>query len=268
VRVASVVVVAIAVALGGAGLAPAKEGARARLTAALALAAAPGATVTVHWTVDVPGSDGRREPFNAVGMFVRLLSRIGAASTIGFATPTAHTDGRYSARVSVPAGGIGGIRTGLRGSTDIFFPLENDPFTSPAGVRCDVAPVQTTLAAFDRAYNSGNLFRLDQLFSRDGFVWYSSGGPGVRRLSDARDRSTLVSYFRRRHGVRDRLSTLGFRFNGYDRTRELANFEWRGQRRADDFGGGAWFGLLGKGALDCSKAPITIAALSLGGPAR
>jgi hypothetical protein len=262
------VVAIVAIALAGADLAPAKEGARARLTAVPSLAAAPGTTVSVHWKVDVPASNGRREPFNAVGMFVRLLSGTGAASTIGFATPTAHADGRYSAEVRTPPGGIGGIRVGLRGSTDIVFPVENDPFTSAAGVRCDVAAVQTTLAAFARAYNSGDLRLLDRIISRDGFVWYSSGGPGARRLPGAKDRATLIPYFRRRHGVRDRLSVLGLRFNGYDRARELANFEWRGKRRADDFRGGEWFGLLGKGALDCSKRPITIAVLSLGGPAR
>jgi len=85
----------------------------------------------VSWTVYVPEGNGHR-PFNAIGMFVRLLSRTGAPATIGFASATAHPDGRYAGDVSVPEGGIGGIRMGLRGTTDISFPLENDSFTCTA----------------------------------------------------------------------------------------------------------------------------------------
>jgi hypothetical protein len=251
-----------------AAAAPAKEGARARLTAALPVGAAPGMTVDVQWTVYVPEGGGGRQPFNANGMFVRLLSRSGASATIAFAAAGEHSDGRYAAVVRVPAGGIGGVRIGLRGTTDVLFLLENDPFRSRGGVRCDVAALRATLAAFANAYNRGDLPRLDGLFSRENFVWYSSGGPGVRRLSEASDRATLIPYFRRRHRFADRLSPLAFRFNGYEPQRELGHFEFSGRRRADDFRGGSWFELAGKGALDCSKPPLTIAVISLGGPPR
>lgn len=272
-RLGLVVAVVALGALAAAAIAPTKEGARAHLTTTLPLDAAPGTTIRVGWTVDVPDGGGGRQPFNAIGMFVRLISRTGAPATIGFASATAHSDGRYAAEVRVPAGGIGGIRVGLRGSADgksadLYFPLENDPFTSPGGVRCDVATVSGTLRAFVRAYNRGDLRRLDELFSREHFVWYSSGGPGVRRLSDAENRATLIAYFRRRHRQGDRLSLLTLRFNGYESQRDLGHFELSGTRRADDFRGGRWFRLLGKGALDCSNPPVTIAALSLGGPAR
>jgi hypothetical protein len=104
VRLALVVVAVSVTALVAGTLVSAKEGARAHLTTALPLGAAPATTIRVEWTVDVPdGSTGRR-PFNAIGMFVRLLSRTGAPSTLGFASPTAHEDGRYAADVSVPRG--------------------------------------------------------------------------------------------------------------------------------------------------------------------
>ncbi len=262
VRLALVIVAISVTALAAGTRASAKEGARAQLTTALPLDAAPATTIRVEWTVDVSDASGGRRPFNAIGMFVRLLSRTGAPSTTGFASATAHEDGRYAADVSVPAGRIGGLRMGLRGSTDIFFPLENDPFTSPGGVRCDVAALRTTLTAFVRAYNRGDLDRLDQLFSREHFVWYSSGGPARS------DRDALIPNLRRRYHRGDRLRSVTFRFNGYERERNVGHFELRAERRADDLRDGSWFPTVGKGALDCSKPPVTIAVMFLGGPGR
>jgi hypothetical protein len=102
---------------------------------------------------------------------------------IGFGSATAHEDGRYDARIAVPTGGIGGVRSGLRGSTDILFPVVNDPF-----IRCDAAAVASILRHFVRAFNARNAKRLDKLFSREHFAWYSSAAPGKRTLSGAADR--------------------------------------------------------------------------------
>jgi len=113
-------VLAMVVALIAVGSAVAKEGAQAHLLAPLPAHPAPGTAITVHWTVDVPGDDGKRVPFGAIGMFVRLIGASGA-STIATAP---QTDGPpYSVRIRVPRGGIRVIRFGLHGSTDIFFPL-------------------------------------------------------------------------------------------------------------------------------------------------
>lgn len=261
----TVIGVAALVALAVTALAPAKEGARATLTTRVPLAAAPGTTIRVGWIVNVPDRHGVARPFNAIGMFIRLLSRTSVPATTGFASATGHPDGRYVATVEVPQGGIGGIRLGLRGTTDAFFPLTNDPFAS-AAARCDVATSRVTLAAFVTAYNRGELKRLDRLFSRERFAWYSSPEPGARLREAAEKRETLARYFRQRHLREDRLKLLVLRFNGYDSRRELGHFELKGQRRAADFRGGRWFDLGGKGALDCSKAPVTIAVMSLGGP--
>jgi hypothetical protein len=74
-----------------------------------------------------------------------------------------------------------------------------------------------------------------------------------------------MPYFRLRHRQGDRLILRMYRFNGYERQRNLGHFELGGQRRADDFEGGRWFSFVGKGALDCSKPPVTVAVMSLGG---
>jgi hypothetical protein len=114
-----------------------KEGITARLLAPVRVDARPGETITVAWALAGPDEGGRRRPFNAIGVFVRLLSAGGGKATIGFATPDAHPDGRYDATVAVPEGGIGGLQIGLRGEndagpSDALFPLENDPFLAPA----------------------------------------------------------------------------------------------------------------------------------------
>lgn len=263
-RLAHLFVVASVAVLAAAAVAPAKEGARARLATTLPLDAAPATRIRVGWTVHVMDDKRGRVPFNAIGMFVRLLSATGARSTTAFASATAHPDGRYAADAVVPAGGVGGVRIGLRGTTDVLFPVDNDPFTSAGGARCDVAAVRAKLAAFVRAYNLGDARRLDRLFSHERYVWYSSGRPGIRRGRDARNRDTLLRYFRERHRRGDRLALVAWRFNGY--ASELGHFELAARRRADDFRGGRWFAIAGKGALDCSRPPVTIAALSVGGP--
>jgi hypothetical protein len=97
----------------------------------------PGEQLTVVWTLAGTDEHGRRQPFNAIGVFVGLLSASSGRPTIGFATPEAHPQGRYDAQVAVPQGGIGSVQIGLRGSidgapSDELFPLENDPFAAPA----------------------------------------------------------------------------------------------------------------------------------------
>lgn len=254
--------------LGAASLAAAKDDARARLTKPLALGSRPGATISVEWAVRVPDERLGSAPFGAGSMFVRLLSKTGAPSTVGF-TDT-DRDGLNRARVEVPAGGIGGVRVGLRGwndygVADVRFPLANDPFLSPGGARCDVAALRTKLAAFARAYSRGDYGLLDRLFSRKGFVWYFAFGPDRDLRGAKQNRETLISYFRARHRSGDRLEITSFRFNGYDRQRDRGHFEFEGRRRADDIRDGEWVPTGGKGGLDCSKPAVTIALLLVGG---
>jgi hypothetical protein len=137
IAVAAVVAMAGALLLAAGPAALGKENVKARLLTPLRVDAAPGERLTVVWALAGTDEHGRRQPFNAIGVFVRLLSASGGRPTIGFATPDAHPQGRYDARVAVPAGGIGGVQIGLRGDSDgggddALFPLENDPFAAPA----------------------------------------------------------------------------------------------------------------------------------------
>jgi len=114
----ALVVAALAVASAGA-----KEGVEATLLTSLPKDAAPGASIRIEWRL----ADLEGHPFGAGGVFVRLMSADGSAPTTTFASEA--STGRFAATAKVPAGGIGGVRIGLRGTTDIFFPIVNDPFT-------------------------------------------------------------------------------------------------------------------------------------------
>lgn len=120
---------ALVVALAVAPAAAAKEGAQAHLVRALPRHPAPGAVITIRWTVDVPGDGGTRVPFNATGMFVRLAGTHGAATR---AVAPQEVGPPYAVRIRVPRGGIRRIRFGLEGTScgpsgcrpsPIYFPL-------------------------------------------------------------------------------------------------------------------------------------------------
>jgi hypothetical protein len=123
------------VALVCAPAAHAKEDVRARLESRLNLGAAAGTTITVSWRLYYI-EDGRRRPFGARDVFVRLRSASGARATKAIGDGRT---GRYSARINVPRGGMGGIRFGLDGirmypdgrtePAPMYFPLDNDPFS-------------------------------------------------------------------------------------------------------------------------------------------
>jgi hypothetical protein len=126
-------VVVLAVTLVAASPAAAKQGAQARLLGPLPIHARAGTVITVKWTVDAPGPDGRRVPFGAIGMFVRLIGRNGAATS---ATAPQKHGPPYSARIRVPLGGIHDIQLGLHGwaitpsgkhPAPMLFPITNSP---------------------------------------------------------------------------------------------------------------------------------------------
>jgi hypothetical protein len=114
---------ALLVALVLVPAAAAKEGVTAELTSTVPLDAAPATQIDVSWKLASPSG-----PFDAMLVFVRLKDAAGGKPTMAFARGSSHPGGLFTARVAVPAGGIGGIEIGLRGTTDITFPLTNDPF--------------------------------------------------------------------------------------------------------------------------------------------
>jgi hypothetical protein len=128
-HVTAALLVAIA-ALAGAAAAASKDGVRATLTTSIPLDARPGSQLDVGWTLASTDDDGRRQPFGAGGVFVRLLSASGAKAETGPAHEGA--TGAYTASVEVPAGGIGDVLVGIHawttyGPSDSSFPITNDP---------------------------------------------------------------------------------------------------------------------------------------------
>jgi hypothetical protein len=142
----------LALALLGLVLVPgasAKEGVLAELTSTLPLDAQSGTTIDVSWSLSSPSG-----PFGAMNVYVHLIGT-GGVSTEAASVGTSHPDGRYSASVRVPSGGIHGIRIGLKGTTEIFFPVVNNPFTLrrplhlPALARGALCPVSQPDPAVD-----------------------------------------------------------------------------------------------------------------------
>lgn len=114
-----------------------KEGARATLTTRVPLTAAAGTSFRVAWVVTILDS-GRRRPFGAGGMFVRLLSPVRGQSVKVYAEGAG---GHYHATVRVPRGGLRGIQLGLRSwvsdpngthESDWLLPITNNPFGTKA----------------------------------------------------------------------------------------------------------------------------------------
>ena len=123
-----------------AGPAAAKEGVAATLATKIPLNAEPGSRLHVAWKLTYAEGANRGRPFGANGVFVRLRSATGARAQIGFAPDAARDDGRYSATVVVPEGGIGDVEIGLEGWTsgaggthrsDLIFAITNDPAPGP-----------------------------------------------------------------------------------------------------------------------------------------
>jgi hypothetical protein len=122
------VLLAAVFAVLAAPAASAKEGAQEHLLARLPAHPRAGSLITIRWSVDVPGTPGKRQPFGAIGMFVRLRSRSGVTTN---ATAPQY-EPPYHVSIRVPAGGIRSIRFGLMGTScgpsgckpsPMFFPL-------------------------------------------------------------------------------------------------------------------------------------------------
>jgi hypothetical protein len=126
---------------------------------------------------------------------------------------------------------------------------------------CTGTQARETWVSFLKAFAAGNYARLDTLFAAPpSFGWYSSNAPGARANARARDRDTLITYFRARHRQRDRMNLLTFTYNGN------GNFVYRLRRSAQDYRAGAWFGLVGKGAVTCAGVAPQLVVVSVGGP--
>lgn len=92
--------------------------------------------------------------------------------------------------------------------------------------------------------------------------------PGLRRTAAAKNRGSLIAYFRARHLKRDRLRLVSFTFTG--NSAGFGNFWFKLRRSAADYHQRAWFGLIGKGAAVCvngvSEQQVQFIVVSIGGP--
>jgi hypothetical protein len=135
-RLSTALAAAAAVAAVAVVPAAAKGGVKATLLSSIPLDAKAGTHVTVSWKLFSTNAGGRRVPFGAGGVFIRLRSASGSGPKQALASATG--PGRYRATVTVPDGGIGGVQIGLHGWTngpsgthraDVFFPVSNASFS-------------------------------------------------------------------------------------------------------------------------------------------
>ena len=103
--------------------AAAKDGVHATLTGKLPAYASEGTRLTVTFTL----RDASGHPFNARKVFVKIICPEKDASSFVFAAGV-HS-GSYRAVATVPPGGLGTVRIGLRGwntaggTADVYFPI-------------------------------------------------------------------------------------------------------------------------------------------------
>ncbi len=103
---------AVAVLLVSAGPTAAKDGVVARLVTAIPRNSDSGTNLTIVFTLSYVEA-GRRHPFGAGSVFIRLFGADGARSPRVFARQS--KTGRYGATVAVPRGGVRKVVVGLMG---------------------------------------------------------------------------------------------------------------------------------------------------------
>jgi hypothetical protein len=144
IRLTVALLVVVSATLSSALPAAAKDGVHATLTTNVPLDARPGTKLTIGWRLAYV-EEGKRRPFGASGVFVRLGSASGAAAKTGYAS---QDSGSYAATVAVPEGGIADVQIGLRGYTsgvrtgrsDLLFPITNDPLPGKPRVASPPSP--------------------------------------------------------------------------------------------------------------------------------
>lgn len=140
----------------------------------------------------------------------------------------------YASIVNVPSAGCWRLTlsTGTLRSSVVFQAVR----APEEPTLCTAAEVESVVERFVAAFNDGNATDLDAIFAREPeFEWYSTGAPGERLDPIARDRPSLVPYFRDRHSVREQLALRSFTFNGNATgSRKYGNFVYDLERSAAD----------------------------------
>jgi hypothetical protein len=121
----------------------AKEFVEARLDAPIPMGLAGGTEILVGITVSVTEADGTH-PVVGTPMYLRLIGRDGATTRAAGAGD--HTDGHYTFRIAIPAGGARDLEIGIHGSSDLPVMLAGDPFAA-GGVTARTAQLAPPLPA-------------------------------------------------------------------------------------------------------------------------
>ena len=115
---------------------------------------------------------------------------------------------------------------------------------------CDRAHAKKQVKRFVEAYNRGSFGELDQLFAPEpAFAQYRMWPE--RDFPAAADRSRLISYFRERHSLGDRIELVALHSSEQRGADGLWGFSWELRRSSDDvvpFGDGTFHG---KGGIAC-----------------
>lgn len=112
-RALAALVLVVGLAVVAATPSAAKEGVQARILTPISSDAAPGSKVFVVWTL-TSTDQGRRVPFGASGVFIRLFGPGDARTPRAFASEV--EPGRFRARVRIPRGGVRRVVIGLMGT--------------------------------------------------------------------------------------------------------------------------------------------------------
>lgn len=105
---------------------------QATLTSPVPKNAAAGSTVVIRWKLWSRDQHGKIVPFDAGGLFARLVN---PAHTAAKTAPAHGRQGQYSATIRVPSGGIGMVQVGIMGwntlhgrtPAPVLFPITNYP---------------------------------------------------------------------------------------------------------------------------------------------
>ena len=103
----------------------AKEDLRATLDAPIAMDTPGGTEILVGITVTAPADDGR-VPVVGSPIYLKLTGRDG--DTTRAAAAGDRTEGHYTVRIAIPAGGAREAEIGIHGTYDLPMMIMNDPF--------------------------------------------------------------------------------------------------------------------------------------------
>jgi hypothetical protein len=126
--------------------------------------------------------------------------------------------------------------------------------------QCTSQGVHQVVERFIDAFNRGDIAQLDQLVSKQQFVWYATDSPGERVNAEASNRDDLMAYFAERHRQHEHLvlNSLHVTFTNASRGGLWAHLT----RSADD--GLPPTRYSSKGEIQCATVPSSLTVWAMG----